>query len=143
MFKGLEAVRTDWTPLARRFQRELFRRVFAGEPYAEWVRRLSGQLFEGELDGELVYRKRLRRDLGSYAEQGAPPHVVAARQLERPGREVEYVITTHGPQPIGRVSAPIDYAHYMQKQLAPAGDTILHFLGESVEHLGGRQLSLF
>ncbi|HJL06464.1 MAG TPA: DNA polymerase II [Polyangiaceae bacterium LLY-WYZ-15_(1-7)] len=143
VFKGLEAVRTDWTPLARRFQRELFRRVFAGEPYAEWVRRLSGQLFEGELDGELVYRKRLRRDLGSYAEQGAPPHVVAARQLERPGREVEYVITTHGPQPIGRVSAPIDYAHYMQKQLAPAGDTILHFLGESVEHLGGRQLSLF
>ena len=67
VFKGLEAVRTDWTPLARRFQRELFRRVFAGEPYAEWVRRLSGQLFGGELDGELVYRKRLRRDLGREA----------------------------------------------------------------------------
>ena len=28
VFKGLEAVRTDWTPLARNFQRELFRRVF-------------------------------------------------------------------------------------------------------------------
>ena len=28
--KGLESVRTDWTPLARAFQRELFRRVFLG-----------------------------------------------------------------------------------------------------------------
>ena len=32
VFKGLESVRTDWTPLARRFQRELYRRVFVGEP---------------------------------------------------------------------------------------------------------------
>ena len=33
VFKGLEAVRSDWTPLARSFQRELFRRVFAEEPW--------------------------------------------------------------------------------------------------------------
>ena len=38
VFKGLETVRTDWTPLARQFQRELYRRVFMGEPFEEYVR---------------------------------------------------------------------------------------------------------
>jgi DNA polymerase-2 len=33
VFKGLETVRTDWTPLAQTFQRELYRRVFKREPY--------------------------------------------------------------------------------------------------------------
>ncbi|KRO70765.1 MAG: hypothetical protein ABR69_05355 [OM182 bacterium BACL3 MAG-120507-bin80] len=28
IFKGLESVRTDWSPLAREFQRELYRRIF-------------------------------------------------------------------------------------------------------------------
>lgn len=28
VFKGLETVRTDWTPLAQRFQQELYLRVF-------------------------------------------------------------------------------------------------------------------
>ncbi|MEO6419775.1 MAG: DNA polymerase II [Polyangiaceae bacterium] len=35
--RGLEAVRTDWTPLARRVQRELLRRVFAEEPFEAWL----------------------------------------------------------------------------------------------------------
>ena len=42
--KGLEAARTDWTPLARSFQRELYRRVFLGEPYEDYVRRTSAFL---------------------------------------------------------------------------------------------------
>ncbi|MDI8107079.1 fimbria/pilus outer membrane usher protein, partial [Salmonella enterica subsp. enterica serovar Anatum] len=35
VFKGLETVRTDWTPLAQRFQQELYLRVFRNEPYQD------------------------------------------------------------------------------------------------------------
>jgi DNA polymerase-2 len=40
LFKGLESVRSDWTPLARQFQRALYRRVFAGEPYRDYLKQL-------------------------------------------------------------------------------------------------------
>ncbi len=140
--KGLEAVRTDWTPLARSFQRELLRRVFQDEPYAAWIRQLTDDLYAGRLDEQLVYRTRLRRELDSYV-KNVPPHITAARQLDRVGREIAYVITTRGPQPVEKRTAPIDYAHYVERQLAPAGDTVLAFVGESFMRLGGRQLSLF
>ena len=38
-FTGLEAVRSDWTPLAREFQRELYRRIFHDEPYEDYIHR--------------------------------------------------------------------------------------------------------
>ncbi|MCB9594496.1 MAG: DNA polymerase II [Sandaracinaceae bacterium] len=142
VIKGLEAIRTDWTPLARSFQKELLRRVFADQPYAAWIRELSQQLFRGELDEQLVYRKRLRRDLDSYT-KNVPPHVAAARQLERARGTIEYVITTRGPQPLERVSAPLDYQHYLERQLAPAADVVLPLLGDDFMRHGGRQLSLF
>ncbi len=142
VIKGLEAVRTDWTPLARRTQRELVRRVFLGEPYGSWIRELADDLFAGRLDDELVYRKRLRRDLDSYV-KNVPPHIAAARQLDRRVREIAYVITTRGPQPLEKQRAPIDHHHYLTRQLAPACDTILNVVGDDFMRHGGRQLSLF
>ncbi len=146
VIKGLEAARTDWTPLARRFQRELFRRVFAGEPWKAWVQKVASDVRAGVLDAELVYRKRLRRPLDAYAQTGAPPQVQAARLLdasEGEPREVRYVMTTRGPEPVDLHSAPIDHEHYVDKQLAPAADAILHFLGTDFAALAGRQMSLF
>ena len=35
VFKGLETVRTDWTPLAQQFQQELYLRIFRNEPYQD------------------------------------------------------------------------------------------------------------
>ena len=116
--------------------------MFADQPYAAWIRELSQQLFRGELDEQLVYRKRLRRDLDSYT-KNVPPHVAAARQLERARGTIEYVITTRGPQPLERVSAPLDYQHYLERQLAPAADVVLPLLGDDFMRHGGRQLSLF
>ena len=147
VIKGLEAVRTDWTPLARTFQRELLRRVFADEPYEAWIRELTDALYRGELDEDCVYKKRLRRALDEYT-RNVPPHVVAARQLApspsgQPPREIRYVITTRGPQPARARTAPIDYAHYVERQLAPAADAVLPFLGADFMKLGGRQMSLF
>ncbi|MGI9498558.1 MAG: DNA polymerase II, partial [Geminicoccaceae bacterium] len=72
VFKGLESVRTDWTPLARRFQRELYRLIFLNQPFEAYIHDTLSDLRAGRLDAELVYRKRLRHDLKDYT-RNVPP----------------------------------------------------------------------
>jgi len=144
-FKGLEAVRSDWTPLARRFQRELYRRVFTDLPYVGYIRETVALLRAGQLDHELVYRKRLRRELAAYV-KNVPPHVRAARKQADPSREVAYIMTVRGPEPVRSASGPraaLDYPHYLERQLAPAADALLQHLGTSLAGLIDPQLSLF
>lgn len=145
VIKGLEAVRTDWTPLAREVQRELVRRICTDAPWEEWLRAVRVDLLAGRLDDKLVYRKRLRRDLDAYAATGAgaPAHVRAARQQGTSGREVSYVMTVAGPEPVEGRTAPLDYAHYLEKQLAAAVDSLLPLLGTSFDRVAGAQLRLF
>lgn len=151
VIRGLEAVRTDWTPLARNTQRELLARIFNQVDWQGWLRGLREDLFRGRLNQELVYRRRVRRDLDSYAV--APPHVKAARiedddaMSERSRGFVEYVMTTRGPLPARSVvegpGPGIDHRHYLEKQLAPACDVILSVLGTSFDRVAGTQLRLF
>ncbi|WP_275445651.1 MULTISPECIES: DNA polymerase II [unclassified Halomonas] len=153
-FKGLEAVRADWSPLAKVFQQELYRRIFAHEHYREFVRDYVSSTLAGEYDERLVYRKRLRRKLTDY-QRNVPPHVRAARladeyntHLGRPrqyqnGGWISYVITVAGPEPLETLRSPIDYQHYLTRQLQPVADAILPFVGESFEALIDRQLGLF
>jgi DNA polymerase-2 len=156
VFKGLENVRTDWTQLAKEFQMSLYRKIFDGEDYLDFVRTTNDQVLAGERDLELIYRKRLRRHLHEY-QKNVPPHVQAARKYVqltgkhlRRGDWISYVITTSGPEPIGSDEinmamrqSPIDYRHYVDKQLMPVADSILHFLHESMNQLVDQQLSLF
>jgi DNA polymerase-2 len=157
IFKGLETVRTDWTPLAQTFQQELYGRVFRGEPYEDYVRDYVAATLRGELDEQLVYRKRLRRPLVEY-ERNVPPHVRAARAADafhvRQGRPapyryggwIRYVMTTAGPEPLDTLDTrrtPIDYEHYLTKQLEPVADGILPFLDDSFARLTSPQGALF
>jgi DNA polymerase-2 len=142
VFRGLESVRTDWTPLARRVQRELYRRIFLDEPYEDFLRQTAADLMAGRLDAELVYRKRIRRPLDSY-QRNVPPHVQAARKLPDPGRFIEYVITLDGPEPVRDAIPAPDLAHYRDRQLAPVADGILHFLDTSFAAVAGPQLDFF
>jgi len=154
MFKGLESVRADWSPLAKTFQRELYRRIFAGEPYRDYVREIVRQTLAGEHDDDLIYRKRLRRKLDDY-QRNVPPHVRAARladdfnrQMKRPlqyqnGGWIRYVITLAGPEPLENQRSAIDYHHYVSRQLQPVADGILPFVGDDFEKLTGQQLGLF
>jgi len=135
-------VRRDWTPLARNFQRELLRRVFLDLPVEDFIRDMRRRLLDGELDHQLVYHRRLRRSVEQYAKK-PPPHVRAARLLDRPVSEVSYVWTTQGPEPVEKRSAPTSYEHYLTRQLAPAADSILSGLGTSFETIAGDQLELF
>lgn len=149
VFKGLESARSDWTLLAREFQQELYRRVFADEPYQDYVQECVRKLMLGESDAKLVYKKRLRRRLGDY-QKNIPPHVQAARkqkqwglgELKR-GDWVSYVITLQGPEPHIERRSELDYEHYRTRQLAPVADSILYFLGDSLAAITDQQMSLF
>jgi DNA polymerase-2 len=143
-FTGLEAVRSDWTPLAREFQRELYRRVFFDEPFEEYVRQTAADLMAGRRDRDLVYRKRLRRKIEDY-EKNVPPHVQAALKRSRSikDRWVRYVVTLRGPEPLDQETHALDYQHYLDRQLAPAGDALLRLKGTSVGEIVNAQLRLF
>ncbi len=154
VFKGLETVRTDWSPLAQQFQQELYRRIFKREPYQDYVRRYVERTRAGELDDLLVLRKRLRRRLDDY-ERNVPPHVRAARLADeynlQNGRQrqyqnggwISYLITVAGPEPLEVRRAPIDYEHYVSRQLQPIADAILPFVNDRFCDLIDEQLGLF
>ncbi|MFI8317885.1 DNA polymerase II [uncultured Kosakonia sp.] len=154
VFKGLETVRTDWTPLAQQFQQALYLRIFRNEPYQDYVRETIASLMAGELDAQLVYRKRLRRPLAEY-ERNVPPHVRAARladeENQKRGRApqyqnrgtIKYLWTTSGPEPVDYQRSPLDYDHYLTKQLQPVADGILPFLDDDFATLMTGQLGLF
>jgi DNA polymerase-2 len=142
VFKGLESVRSDWTPLAQRFQRELYHRIFFNQPYADYISQMVARLKRGELDAELVYRKRLRRPIEEY-QRNVPPHAQAAKKLNRRVRWISYLITLNGPEPESMRSSPIDHQHYIERQLAPVADGILHFVDDSFEAIVADQMKLF
>ncbi len=154
VYKGLETVRTDWTELARRFQQELYRRVFDGEEYTDYIRETVAALSRGEYDEHLVYRKRLHKRLNEY-QKNVPPHAQAAIKAEAIFRErgeppryrnrswVEYVVTTAGAQTVDCQDARLDYDHYVEKQLVPIADTILNAIGSSMDAITRQQQDLF
>ena len=154
VFKGLESVRTDWTPLAQQFQQALYSRIFHRQPWQNYVRETVAKLLAGELDDQLIYKKRLRRPLKEY-ERNVPPHVRAARiadeenrKLGRPlqyqkGGRIRYVMATAGPEPLEARSTPLDYDHYVSKQLQPVADGILPFVEGDFATLITGQLGLF
>jgi len=154
VFKGLETVRTDWSPLAQRFQQELYQRIFHRQPHGEYVRDYVRRTLAGELDELLIYRKRLRRRLDDY-QRNVTPHVRAARLADdyndRQGRPrqyqnggwISYLMTVAGPEPLETRSSAVDYDHYVTRQLQPVADAILPFVGDDFASLVDGQLGLF
>ena len=164
VFKGLEAVRSDWTPFARQFQKELFQRIFSEQKFQQWMKDEIAELMQGKKDSLLIYRKRLRQPLSEY-QRNIPPHAKAAAALELwrkqqglpalyqdRGGWIQYLMTTSGPQPLEvyksslgglKGGLQIDYQHYFEKQIAPVCDGLLALYDTSFAEICGQQMSLF
>jgi DNA polymerase II len=145
VFTGMEAVRRDWTALARQLQREIYLRLFRDEPVEEYLRKTVQELRAGQMDEQLVYRKAVRKDLDSYL-ASTPPHVAAARKASgKQGSLVAYVITTAGAEPAEERKSSIDYEHYVQKQVRAVAEPVLTLLGLEFDRIIGddTQLRLF
>jgi DNA polymerase-2 len=153
-YKGLETVRTDWTELARNFQKTLYQLVFDGEEHEDYILQTVAELRSGKFDDQLVYRKRLRKKLSEYL-KNIPPHAQAAikaeaifKQTKQPSRYrnkswIEYVITVSGAETLECQQSGLDYDHYIEKQLTPIVDTILNAIGNSMEAVTSQQQNLF
>lgn len=154
VFKGLENVRTDWTPLARELQEQMYERIFKQQEWKTLLKSTVEQLKAGELDDKLIYRKRIRQRLDQYV-KNKPPHVQAGlkaecfyEQLGQPspyhsGSYIEYMITVNGAETVEFLSSALDYQHYLDKQVRPVAEAIMQFLGESFDDLVAPQIKLF
>jgi DNA polymerase-2 len=153
IFKGLETVRSDWTPLAKSLQTTLYTMIFSDEDASGFLRQFVVDTRSGKHDDQLIYRKRLRRPLKSYV-KNVPPHVKAARMADEinqsQGKQlryqnkghISYIITTNGPEAVENRSSPIDYNHYIEKQIRPIAEGILPFIDVSYDEVVNAQFSL-
>jgi DNA polymerase II len=144
-FVGLETVRSDWTNVAKEFQKELLDRVFHKKEVTNFIKKYVEDIQLGKRDKDLIYRKALRKDVEQYTKIN-PPHVKAARKLGKiESSIIEYYITTDGPEPIQNLKHKIDYDHYINKQIKPIADTVLSFFDTKFEDViqGTKQTSLF
>lgn len=157
VFKGLEAVRSDWTQLAKDIQTQLYSKVFTGQPYKTYLMSLVDSLHQGKWDNQLIYRKRIRKPLSEYV-KNIPPQIQAAKMahdyyksknLNNPyenGGWIEYIITMQGPIAIECFNDggyQIDYEHYLMKQITPVVDSLLYFLDERFADLINPQQDIF
>ncbi|WP_258405099.1 DNA polymerase II [Shewanella psychrotolerans] len=150
IFKGMEQVRSDWSPLARQVQAELYYRLFAKQDVVEYLKEMVLRLQRGEVDELLIFSKRLRRDVDEYTAK-ASPHVKAASlwcersgkaQYGKRGTKIDYIITSNGAEPVEYCHAKADYQYYLDKQIAPVSDPILSILNTSFNQIMSKQLSL-
>ncbi len=142
---GLEAIRGDWTEAAQEFQKELLKKVFKKQEISSFIKDYVKKIESGELDNKLKYRKSIRKSLEEYTKT-TPPHVKAARQLERLDTNIiEYYQTTNGPEPIQKLKHKIDYEHYIEKQIKPIANQILTLLNKDFDSLiqNSKQAKLF
>lgn len=154
VFKGLESVRSDWTAIAKSFQHSLYTKIFNQQDVKRYINDTIKDIRQGRVDDQLIYRKRLRQKLSQYT-KNVPPHVKAARLADKINGEqgqplkyqskgwINYWITLNGPEPVEHLRSPIDYEHYIEKQIKPIAEGILPFINLSFEQLTSKQLGLF
>ncbi len=146
VFKGLEAVRSDWTPLAKDFQRQLYQLVFQDQPFDVWIRQFVDSVLAGTRDADLVFDRPVKRQVDDYA-GGLPPVAQALKQLQQqyPGkvfRRVQYVMTLNGVEALTLQRSPLDYDFYITRQLAPIADAVLCFKAARFDQIVTAQIGL-
>ncbi len=147
---GFEAVRGDWTEIAKEVQEEVARIVLSTEKVEEaidYVRNIISKLREGKVEKEkLIIWKKISKKLEEY--DVSAPHVIAARRLAKagikiePGSEIGYLIAKGSGNISGR-SYPFmmlkvdntDVDYYVKHQIIPAALRILSYFGVTEKQL--------
>jgi DNA polymerase, archaea type len=147
---GLEAVRGDWSNLARDVQNSVLRMVLedaSPDRAASYVRELTSDLKSKSLAlSAFVIWKTLTKPIGDYEVNA--PHVEVAKKMAKDGwsvttgDKVGFVITKkpgklyQKAEPHYRVSTDeIDYDYYVHNQVVPAAARILEVLGVGEDQL--------
>jgi DNA polymerase I len=148
--KGLEFVRRDWAPIAKKTQEDVLRALLKDadpEKAANIVRRTVEAIKERKVSLEdLTIYTQLTKSIKSY--KNIEPHVEAAKRLKQSGREVSpgmiigYVITK-GREMISQRAMPAELVslkdydpdYYIENQIMPAVLRIIESIGYSKDYL--------
>jgi len=135
---GLEAVRGDWTGLAKKFQNELLNKIFHNKEVSDYITNFINDLKNGKYDNLLIYRKKLKKNIEDYAVK-AQHKKVADIIIKHKGKlesnVIEYVMTGEGPEPLEFKKGEIDYDYYIKKQLVPIIEQVAPFYNINIELL--------
>ncbi len=147
---GFEAVRGDWTEIAKEVQEEVGRLVLkTGSPddALAYVREVIENLREGRIPlDKLIIWKKITKKVEEY--DVSAPHVEAAKKMIKagikaePGMEIGYVIVK-GSGSISSRAVPymmasvkeVDTEYYVKHQIIPAALRILTYFGITEKHL--------
>jgi DNA polymerase I len=148
--KGLELVRRDWAPVAKKTQEKVMMAILkdaSPDKAAKIIREVIAQIKKGETPLEdLVIHTQLTKNPDKY--QQMAPHVLAAKKAIARGRKVgrgsiiRYIVVK-GKGPISQRAEPLEDAdvanydpdYYIDNQVLPAVSRIIDSLGYSPEEI--------
>ena len=157
ILRGLEAIRGDWSNLAKKGQKEILQILLEENDIEKAEKQLQSLIRKIEKRDvkieDLVINVKLTRPLESYQAQG--PHVVAAKIAKEKGYVVgkgfvvHYIVVAGGDKVSSRVklaeeSSIEDYdpEYYVNQQLLRATYKIFELFGYSLEKLKAGQTTL-
>lgn len=142
--KGLELVRRDWAPVAKKTQEKVLRALLEeGSPKkaVKIVRNVVEDIRKGKISLEdLVIHTQLTKNPEEYVQSA--PHVMAAKKAIKKGRKIgpgtiiQYVVV-RGREPISKRAVPLedadisqyDPSYYIDNQVLPAVSRIIEAIG--------------
>lgn len=135
---GLESVRRDYSPLARRVQTHVLEMILGGSKLFEveaYVRQVRDQMYRGELDEELVISRGVKSfEEYSYKEgHRGLPHVRALKKAIDSGYQnmfdIQFVFDHDDVFPIMEegdlAKARINYDYYWKRQIKAVTDPLM------------------
>lgn len=152
--KGLELVRRDWAPVAKKTQEKVMMAILKdGSPKkaAKIIKEVIDRIKNGEIPIEdLVIHTQLTKNPDKY--QQMAPHVLAAKKAIKRGRKVgrgsiiRYVVVK-GKGPISQRAEPLedadvanyDPSYYIDNQVLPEISRIIDSLGYSHDEIVHKQ----
>jgi DNA polymerase I len=158
-FVGLEAVRGDWSTIAKEVQSKVIERILKTGSKDEGLKVLNEYidlLRKASVDvKKLVIWKQITRPIEEY--EATAPHVVVAKYLIKsgwkvdPGDKVGYVVVKGSGRIYTRVKPyfeakleEIDWQYYIENQVIAACERILEAVGIDVKKVGKyKQSKLF
>lgn len=148
--KGLELVRRDWAPVAKKTQEKVMMAILkdaSPDKAAKIIKEVIDQIKKGETPLEdLVIHTQLTKNPDKYQQKA--PHVLAAKKAIERGRKVgrgsiiRYIVIK-GKGPISQRAEPVedvdvanyDPNYYIDNQVLPAVSRIIDSLGYSQDEI--------
>lgn len=155
--KGFEAIRRDWSLIARNTQKEILRIILEEnnpKKALDYVKKTIKELRDNKIDvKDLIIKTQIRKDIGSYENIG--PHVRVAERMKQLGMPVsigtliEYVIVKGKGALRDKARIPeeaqdeYDSEYYINNQILPAVEMIFETVGYTKDDIiKGEQSSL-